>query len=110
VTIRDLPEGRCCDGVVADPAPLRDVGVKAAWQVTRWIVTAAVLAAAAPVTIVAAVGYAGAWLRGWPPARLYRAALWSLPGTAVYLATAGDGWHEAASRPWRSRGRSRPAS
>ena len=29
-----------------------------------------VLAVAAPVTLVAAVGVAGAWLRGWPPARL----------------------------------------
>jgi hypothetical protein len=34
---------------------------------------------------VAAVGYGAAWLRGWPPARLWRAAGWSLPMTAVYL-------------------------
>ena len=47
---------------------------------------AAVLVAAAPVTLVAAVGLAGAWLRGWPPARLWRAARWALPMTAVYLA------------------------
>ena len=47
---------------------------------------AAVLVAAAPVTLVAAVGLAGAWLRGWPPARLRRAAAWALPMTAVYLA------------------------
>ena len=45
-----------------------------------------VLAVAAPATLVAAVGVAGAWLRGWPPARLWRAALWALPMTAVYLA------------------------
>jgi len=45
-----------------------------------------VLAVAAPVTLVAAVGVAGAWLRGWPPARLWRAAFWALPMTAVYLA------------------------
>ena len=44
------------------------------------------LAAAAPVSVVAAVGFAGAWLRGWPPARLRRAACWSLPMTGVYLA------------------------
>jgi hypothetical protein len=69
--------------------------LKAAWQVTRWILTAAILVAAAPVTIVAAVGFASAWLRGWPPARLYRAALWSLPATAVYLAAAG-----LAARAW----------
>jgi hypothetical protein len=47
---------------------------------------AAVLIAAAPVTLVTAIGLAGAWLRGWPPARLRRAAAWALPMTAVYLA------------------------
>ena len=55
-------------------------------RVLRWAVLAAVLIAAAPVTVVAAVGFAGAWLRGWPPARLRRAACWSLPMTGVYLA------------------------
>jgi len=52
----------------------------------RRVVLAAVLIAAAPVTVVAGVGFAGAWLRGWPPARLRRGAVWSLPMTAVYLA------------------------
>ena len=52
----------------------------------RWALTAAVLVAAAPVTLVAVVAFAGAWLRGWPPARLWRAAAWSLPMTGVYLA------------------------
>jgi hypothetical protein len=56
-----------------------------------------VLVAAAPLTLVAAVGYAGAWLRGWPPARLWRAALWSLPVTAVYLAGRG-----LEARTWRA--------
>ena len=60
--------------------------LRAAWRVTRWLVTAAVLIAAAPVTVVAAVAYAGAWLRGWPPAKLWRAAAWALPMTGVYLA------------------------
>jgi hypothetical protein len=46
----------------------------------------AVLVTAAPITLVTAVGLAGAWLRGWPPARLCRAAAWALPMTAVYLA------------------------
>jgi hypothetical protein len=72
----------------------------AAWKVTRWVVTAAVLVAAAPVTIVAATGFAGAWLRGWPPARLFRAALWSLPAAAVYLAAAG-----LAARTWQAAAR-----
>jgi len=77
-------------------------------RVIKWAALAAVLVAAAPVTIVAAVGLAGAWLRGWPAARLRRAAGWSLPMTAVYLA--GRALHAATwatfalapVRDWRS--------
>jgi hypothetical protein len=54
-------------------------------RVLRRAVLAAVLVAAAPVTLVAVVGFAGAWLRGWPAAKLRRAACWALPMTAVYL-------------------------
>jgi len=60
--------------------------LRAAGRAIRWLALAAVLAAAAPVTLAAAVGYAGAWLRGWPPARLRRAACWSLPMSGAYLA------------------------
>jgi hypothetical protein len=50
-------------------------------------VTAAValLAAAAPVSLVAAGSAAAAWQFGWPPRRLYGAALWCLPAVAVWL-------------------------
>ena len=48
--------------------------LKTVGKLAKWLLTAAILVAAWPVT-VAAVGFAGAWLRGWPPARLYRAAL-----------------------------------
>jgi hypothetical protein len=41
--------------------------LRASWRVLRWLVTAAVLIAAAPVTLVAAIAFVGAWLRGWPP-------------------------------------------
>jgi len=58
---------------------------------------AAVLVAAAPVTLVAAIGFAGAWLRGWPPSRLWRAGAWSLPMTVVYLA--GKALHAST---WRA--------
>jgi hypothetical protein len=47
---------------------------------------AALLVAAAPLTLVTAVALFGAWLRGWPPAKLWRAAAWALPMTVVYLA------------------------
>jgi hypothetical protein len=60
--------------------------LRLAWRVLLAVLLAAVLVAAAPVTLVAGVGLAGAWLRGWPPARLRRAAAWSLPMTGVYVA------------------------
>jgi hypothetical protein len=60
--------------------------LRAAGRVIRWAVLAAVVIAAAPISVVAAVGFFAAWLRGWPPARLRRAACWSLLMTAVYLA------------------------
>jgi hypothetical protein len=56
--------------------------LRASWRALRWLVTAAVLIAAAPITLVAAVALAGAWLRGWLPARLWRPAAWTLPMTA----------------------------
>jgi hypothetical protein len=77
-------------------------GLRSAWRVLRWAVIAAVLVAVAPVTIVAAVALAGAWLRGWPPARLWRAAAWSLPMTGVYLAgraLQARTWRALAPRP-----------
>jgi len=78
--------------------------LRAAGRALRWLALAAVLAAAAPVTLAAAVGFAGAWLRGWPPARLRRAAAWSLPMTAAYLAGRAlhaATWHAFALAPLR---------
>ena len=46
---------------------------------------------------MAAVAFAGAWLRGWPPAKLWRAAAWSLPMTGVYLAG-----RALQARTWRA--------
>src|SRR5215472_19235848 len=63
--------------------------LRVAWRLLRWLALLAALAAAAPVTLVAAVGLLGAWLRGWPPARLRHAACWSLPMTGAYLAGRG---------------------
>jgi len=59
---------------------------KWAARLARWTVTSAVMIAAAPITVVAIVAVTLAWLRGWPPARLRRAAACSLPMTAAYLA------------------------
>jgi Helicase HerA, central domain len=55
--------------------------VRLAW----WLLLAVAAVAAWPVTVVTLAGYTAAWLRGWPPVRLYRAAAWSLPVTAAWL-------------------------
>ena len=47
---------------------------------------AAACIAAAPATVVAVYAYVLAWLLGWPPRRLYRAAAWCLPMVGVFLA------------------------
>jgi hypothetical protein len=78
--------------------------LRLAWRVIVFAVVAGVLVAAAPVTVVAAVALAGAWLRGWPPARLWRAAAWSLPMTGLYLAgraLQARTWHALALAPVR---------
>src|SRR5579875_82169 len=58
--------------------------IRQAVKAFGWLLVVAVAVAAWPLTLAAAVGYLAAWLRGWPPARLYRAACWALPMTAVY--------------------------
>jgi len=64
------------------------------------------LAAAAlavwPLAIVAAAGYAAAWLRGWPASRLGRQAGWTLPMTAVWIAAeSARGWRALTLDPVR---------
>jgi Helicase HerA, central domain len=60
--------------------------LRKAFKLAWWVLLAVAAVAAWPVTVVAAAGYVWAWLRGWPPVRLYRAAAWSLLVTAVWLA------------------------
>src|SRR5487761_1709195 len=60
------------------------------------LLLAAVLAALAPITVTASLGYLAAWLRGWPPARLLRTAAWSLLMPAAWLAglaVTDSRWH-----------------
>jgi hypothetical protein len=73
-------------------------------RLARALIVAAVLAVLWPVTLTAAAAAGAAWLRGWPPARLYRAAARSSLMTGVYLiATAlqGHGWRAVALAPVR---------
>jgi hypothetical protein len=78
--------------------------IRKAVKAAGWLLAAAIAVAAWPVTLVAAAGYLAAWLRGWPPGRLYRAAAWALPVTVAWLAAAevhAVGW-SAALAPGRA--------
>ena len=64
---------------------------------------AALVVAAAPVSLVAAYAVAQAWIAGWPPRRLYHAALWCLPMVAVWAAvtaSAARSWWQLAAAPY----------
>ena len=60
--------------------------IRKAFKLAWWLLLAVAAVAAWPVTVPAAAGYVAAWLRGWPPVRLYRAAAWTLPPAAAWLA------------------------
>jgi hypothetical protein len=60
--------------------------IRKAFKLAWWLLLAVATVATWPVTMVAGAGYLAAWLRGWPPVRLYRAAAWALPVTAAWLA------------------------
>jgi hypothetical protein len=85
---------------------LRAAG-RALRTITAVTAVAAAIVAAGPAAIVAAYSYGLAWLLGWPPRRLYRAAAWCAPMVAVFLAAQaartgrwGDIWREPFSA-WR---------
>jgi hypothetical protein len=58
--------------------------IRKSFKAFGWLLVTAAAVAAWPLTIAAATGYLAAWLRGWPPTRLWHAAAWALPMTAVY--------------------------
>jgi hypothetical protein len=82
------------------------------WRLIKVMAAAAVIIAAAPVSLVAAGAAVTAWACGWPPRRLYGAALWCLPMLAVWLAAAalsapgspgvpsGPRWYRVAGAPY----------
>ena len=74
-------------------------------KLAGWLLLAAVAVAAWPVTLAAAAGYVAAWLRGWPPVRLSRAAAGCLlPVTTVWLvaeAIRHPAWQAIALAPAR---------
>jgi len=73
-------------------------------RAARWLALAAAAAVVWPLTVVALAGYLAARRRGWPPARLYWAAAWSLLVSVAWLAALGaymPGWL-AARTPGRA--------
>jgi hypothetical protein len=60
--------------------------LRAAGRLARAALAVALVVAAAPVSLVAALAVTLAWRGGWPPRRLYRAALACTPMVAVWLA------------------------
>src|SRR5580692_6768263 len=75
--------------------------LRAAGRLARIALAAALIVAAAPVSLVAALAVTLAWRGGWPPRRLYRAALACLPMVAVWLVavavTSRSAWQAAAA-------------
>ena len=57
-------------------------------KLSGWLLAFAIVIAAWPLTLVTVAGYVAAWWRGWPPARLRRAAAWSLTMPTAWLAAA----------------------
>ena len=77
--------------------------LRAAGRLARFTAAALVVVAVAPVSLVAAGAVAVAWLRGWPPRRLYRAALWCLPMVVVWLAATAvttRSWWQVVAAPY----------
>jgi hypothetical protein len=81
---------------------------RALWRVAvtslRWLTLAALAAALAPVSLVAAGAFAAA-SRGCPPRRIVIAAVWCLPMVAVWLgwmAASGTGWQGLLAAPYHA--------
>ena len=71
-------------------------------RLAGWVLLAAAALPVWPLAIVTAAGYAVAWRRGWPAARLGRQAGWTLPMTAVWIAAeSARGWRALTLDPVR---------
>jgi hypothetical protein len=84
--------------VIRRPAgrPAVRAAARAAVRIARLLVAAALIIAVAPVSLVAGGSAALAWLAGWPPGRLYRAALCCVPMLGVWLAATAIATRSAA--------------
>jgi hypothetical protein len=81
--------------------------LRQAFRLARFLLAAAVALALWPLTAAAVLSAGAAWLAGWPPTRLYRAAAWSAPAAGVWLIAAAlrdHAWRAVALAPvdlWR---------
>ena len=78
--------------------------LRKAIRVFTWLLVAVAVLAAWPLTLVTLGGYLAAWSRGWPPARLGRAAAWALSATGIWLLVSAvplRSWHASALGPGR---------
>ena len=78
--------------------------LRKAVKVFTWLLVAMAVLAAWPLTLVVLGGYLAAWWRGWPPARLGRAAAWALPATGIWLLVSAvplRSWRTSAMGPAR---------
>ncbi len=78
--------------------PVRRALGRGLWYLLRLALLAALAAALAPVTLVAAGAAAFGWWRGWPPRRLYAAAAWCAPMVIAWLAAVAA-WRGPAMPP-----------
>jgi hypothetical protein len=78
--------------------PLRRAAARGLFRLLGLAALAAVAVALAPVTLAAAAAAAFGWWRGWPPRRLYAAAVWCLPMIAAWLAAVAA-WPVRAAPP-----------
>ena len=78
--------------------------LRKAVKFTGWLLVLLLAVVLWPVTIVTIAAYVAAWLRGWPPARLRRAATatMALPAAAVAAAAVRHGRPSAALAPARA--------
>ncbi|HEY1625374.1 MAG TPA: hypothetical protein VGG16_16410 [Streptosporangiaceae bacterium] len=65
------------------------------WHAVFLAIATAIALVLTPVTVVAVCAGLLAWLCGWPPRRLYVAALWCLPAVSVWLVALAAGWGPA---------------
>jgi hypothetical protein len=89
--------GALLHGALLHGALLDGALLDGAFRLAGWLLLAVAALATWPLAVVTGAGYAVAWRRGWPAARLGRQAGWTLPMTAVWIAA-------ESARGWRAMG------